>query len=383
MSDDLLDIGDRVVGHGRRPASRSRPSWSRGRDTEIKVYEGEIESLSSAQSQGVGIRVIADGRQGFAYAGTFDDDVLAETLAEARDNAGFATPDEFLGLAEPDGVAVAELDLFREALGRLPHRRARSSWPSSSSGRCAPPTPASRASSRPSTSTSWPRAPSSPPPASAPPAARPACYVVDLRHGRRGRRDPDRLRVLGRPRARASSTWPRAAADAAERATRMLGAVKPAERAAHRRARPVGHRPVPRHPRPSRSTARRCSRAGRCSPIASARRWPRRSSPWSTTRPTRGPSPPPRPTARAWPPAATCSSTGGVLAAVRAQRLHAPAGPARAPPAPRCAAGSRARPASGAWPRRCCPGTATPGRAGRRRRRRACSCRTSPGCTRA
>ncbi len=159
MSADLLDIGDRVVAMA-GPGEQVEAVVSRGRDTEIKAYEGEIESLSSAQSQGVGIRVIADGRQGFAYAATFDDDVLAETLAEARDNAGFATPDEFLGLAEPDGVAVAELDLFSEALEALPHRRARSSWPSSSSGRCAPPTPASRASSRPSTSTSWPRAPS-------------------------------------------------------------------------------------------------------------------------------------------------------------------------------------------------------------------------------
>ena len=103
--------------------SRSRPSSHEGRDTEIKAYEGEIESLSSAQSQGVGIRVIADGRQGFAYAATFDDDVLAETLAEARDNASFATPDEFLGLAEPDGVAVADLDLFSEALEAFPTDR--------------------------------------------------------------------------------------------------------------------------------------------------------------------------------------------------------------------------------------------------------------------
>ena len=115
MSDDLLAIGDRVVAMA-GPGEQVEAVVSRGRDTEIKAYEGEIESLSSAQSQGVGIRVIADGRQGFAYAATFDDDVLAETLAEARDNAGFATPDEFVGLAEPDGVAVAELDLFDEAL---------------------------------------------------------------------------------------------------------------------------------------------------------------------------------------------------------------------------------------------------------------------------
>ncbi|MGZ4695062.1 MAG: TldD/PmbA family protein [Acidimicrobiales bacterium] len=119
MSDALLDIGDRVVAMA-APGEQVEAVVSRGRDTEIKAYDGEIESLSSAQSQGVGIRVIADGRQGFAYAATFDDDVLAETLAEARDNAGFATPDEFLGLAEPDGVAVAELDLFSEALEAFP-----------------------------------------------------------------------------------------------------------------------------------------------------------------------------------------------------------------------------------------------------------------------
>ena len=116
---DLLDIGDRVVAMARN-GEQVEAVVSRGRETEIKAYEGEIESLSSAQSQGVGIRVIANGRQGFAYAATFDADVLAETLAEARDNASFATPDEFLGLAEPDGVAVADLDLYSDALESFP-----------------------------------------------------------------------------------------------------------------------------------------------------------------------------------------------------------------------------------------------------------------------
>ncbi len=48
----------------------------RSRDTEIRVYEGEIEQLQSAESAGIGVRVIRDHRQGFAYAGTLDDDVL-------------------------------------------------------------------------------------------------------------------------------------------------------------------------------------------------------------------------------------------------------------------------------------------------------------------
>lgn len=119
---ELLELGDRVVALA-KPGEQIEAVAVRGLDTEIKVYEGEIESLSSAQSQGVGIRVIADGRQGFAYAGTFDDEVLSETLAEARDNATFGTPDEYLGLAENDGVAKADLDLWSEALVELPAER--------------------------------------------------------------------------------------------------------------------------------------------------------------------------------------------------------------------------------------------------------------------
>ena len=112
---DLLDIGDRVVSWAREGEQVEAVVGS-GRHAEVRVYEGEVESLSSAESQGVGIRVVADGRQGFAYAGTLDDDVLGETLDEARDNAGFGTFDEHLGLAEPDGVPVADLDLFRPGL---------------------------------------------------------------------------------------------------------------------------------------------------------------------------------------------------------------------------------------------------------------------------
>ena len=54
---------------GPATASRSRRSSSTRRDTDIRVYEGEIEKLSSAESQGVGIRVVRDHRQGFASRG--------------------------------------------------------------------------------------------------------------------------------------------------------------------------------------------------------------------------------------------------------------------------------------------------------------------------
>ena len=115
MTDDLLAIGDRLVAMA-RAGEQVEAVVVRGVETEIKVHGGEVESLSSAQSQGVGVRVVVDGRQGFAYAGSLDGSVIDATLAEARDNAAFATSDPHAGLAEPDGVAFPVLDLCRDSL---------------------------------------------------------------------------------------------------------------------------------------------------------------------------------------------------------------------------------------------------------------------------
>jgi PmbA protein len=111
----LLDIATRVAGWA-RDGEEVEAYVGRSSDTRVVVYGGEIESLSSATTEGVGIRVVSGGRQGFAYAGSLDPAVVEETLTEARDNAGFGTPDEHLGLASHDGVAAADLDLWRDDL---------------------------------------------------------------------------------------------------------------------------------------------------------------------------------------------------------------------------------------------------------------------------
>jgi PmbA protein len=95
----------------------------RGHHTEVKVFDGAVESLSSADTQGVGVRVIVGHRQGFAYAASLEEAVVAETLAEARDNAGFGTVDEYLGLVAPDGVEPVDLDLYRPGVAAFPADR--------------------------------------------------------------------------------------------------------------------------------------------------------------------------------------------------------------------------------------------------------------------
>jgi PmbA protein len=119
MSAPLLEIAQRVAGQA-GPGEQIEAFVERERETSVRVYEGEIEHLTSAQVEGVGVRVIKDGRVGFAYSGTLDDASLAEVLAEARDNVAFGTSDEWVGLAVPDGVAPAPVELWRDAMDGFP-----------------------------------------------------------------------------------------------------------------------------------------------------------------------------------------------------------------------------------------------------------------------
>lgn len=119
MSGSLLDLATRVAGWARE-GEQVEAYVSRSRETEVTVFGGEVESLSAAEAAGIGIRVVANSRQGFAYAGSLDLDVVEETLAEARDNAGFATEDPYIGLADPDGVPAKPLDLWRDELFAFP-----------------------------------------------------------------------------------------------------------------------------------------------------------------------------------------------------------------------------------------------------------------------
>ncbi|HWD96454.1 MAG TPA: TldD/PmbA family protein [Acidimicrobiales bacterium] len=97
---------------------------SSGTETEIRAYQGEVEDLTSASSAGIGVRVLLDGpsgaRVGTAWAGSLDDDAVRDALRDARDNVQFATEDEFVAFARPDGVAAAALTLTNEGVRATP-----------------------------------------------------------------------------------------------------------------------------------------------------------------------------------------------------------------------------------------------------------------------
>jgi PmbA protein len=121
-SDELLAMARAVVERA-QPGEQVEAFVSRDSETSVSVYEAKVEKLISAQSAGIGIRIIRDGKVGFAYAGVLDASAVDDVLAEARDNAAFGTTDPHAGLAEPDGVAPATLVLWREELASFPTDR--------------------------------------------------------------------------------------------------------------------------------------------------------------------------------------------------------------------------------------------------------------------
>jgi PmbA protein len=92
------------------------------RHTEVRAHKGEVEGLTFSESRGVGVRVIAGGRLGYAYAADPSIDEVRRTVARAGENAAFATPDENNVLASGAPAEPMET-LFRESLASTPTDR--------------------------------------------------------------------------------------------------------------------------------------------------------------------------------------------------------------------------------------------------------------------
>jgi PmbA protein len=74
----------------------------------IRVYNGEVESLSDAGGRGVGIRAFAGTRSGYAYGTDLSEEGVAEIARSARAAAEVADEDEYAGLPMKFGVTPVD-----------------------------------------------------------------------------------------------------------------------------------------------------------------------------------------------------------------------------------------------------------------------------------
>lgn len=122
MSVDLLELCRDIAGTA-RAGEQIEAYASRSAETDVAIFGGAVESLTTAESHGVGIRVVHAGRQGFAWVASLDPDLVADALADARDNARYAEPEPWNGLPTPADVGdatPAPLELWDDALLTIP-----------------------------------------------------------------------------------------------------------------------------------------------------------------------------------------------------------------------------------------------------------------------
>ncbi len=99
-SSDLVEVVLAVVERA-TPGEQVEAYALRRRQSQVEVLRGEVDALSSAETRGVGVRVIDEGRQGYASTAVVTESGLGEALSEARSNARVATPDEANELPGP------------------------------------------------------------------------------------------------------------------------------------------------------------------------------------------------------------------------------------------------------------------------------------------
>lgn len=99
MTRDLNDLAAVAVAAA-RDGEAVEAYAEESRHTDVEARKGVVEGLTSAESRGVGVRVITGGRLGFAYAADPSDDEIVATVERARENATLGTEDENNVLAD-------------------------------------------------------------------------------------------------------------------------------------------------------------------------------------------------------------------------------------------------------------------------------------------
>ena len=100
MTIDILDTARAIVARA-RSEEEVEAFVLHQKNFEVKAYEGEVETLSSSEPIGAGVRVVWESRTGSSFTTDLSPEGIEAVVAEARGNARFSTPDEATGLAEP------------------------------------------------------------------------------------------------------------------------------------------------------------------------------------------------------------------------------------------------------------------------------------------
>lgn len=119
MAMDVMSIAEDALSLSSGLSGEVEVYAESARTTAIKVYGGSVESLVSAEPQGVGVRVIDGARTGYAYTADLSREGLESVARSASANAQAGDPDVHAALPEPPSAYPEIAGLWREGVSRL------------------------------------------------------------------------------------------------------------------------------------------------------------------------------------------------------------------------------------------------------------------------
>jgi PmbA protein len=109
LTPSLAEAARRAVEAAQSAGAGDAEAWAEeSTSRRVRVYAGEVESLSDAGGRGIGVRAFAGTRSGYAYGTDLTEEGVTELARAAREAAELADEDEFEGL--PDELGAADVD---------------------------------------------------------------------------------------------------------------------------------------------------------------------------------------------------------------------------------------------------------------------------------
>ncbi|MGI9019334.1 MAG: TldD/PmbA family protein [Solirubrobacterales bacterium] len=87
---------------------------------EIRIFDGEVESLTEAGERGLGVRAWIEGRVGFAYGTDLSDEGVERIAGDAVEAARVSDADEFAAAPEPVGHSAEAGDFYDAQVAATP-----------------------------------------------------------------------------------------------------------------------------------------------------------------------------------------------------------------------------------------------------------------------
>lgn len=91
----------------------------KSRNLNVRIRNGEVETITEVDTRGIGFRVFVKGKMGFAYSNDLSSDGLDKTIASAVSFAGHITPDKNNVLPTEKGM-IEIADFFDPGLTGIP-----------------------------------------------------------------------------------------------------------------------------------------------------------------------------------------------------------------------------------------------------------------------